>query len=298
MLIFRFATKTKTSACLKHGHIFHSKLHAPTTEYLELCSHSASGLPPSRKLVVLDLNGTLLFRPKPGPHHGFERPVHLRPFMSTFRKYLLHQETRPWLDTMVWSSAQPHNVAIMVHSCFGREEEKLVQVWARDRMHLEEESYHRNVQTIKDLNTIWKYFGTQPSLQPFSVYDTVLVDDSMQKVALQPFNHICVKEYDLQMRRSDLATALISNHIPEPAASTSYDITLLALIGILEELKFVGNIAKWIKDGDIMPSISSDQQASLTWYENRTIMQYWAEKGRTAADRLEITIEADVKNNR
>ena len=148
------------------------------------------------------------------------------------------------------------------------------------------------------MNIVWNYFRTQPLQQPFSAYDTVLVDDSKQKAALQPFNHICVKEYDLQMRRSDLATALVSGQIPETTASVSYDMTLLALIGVLEELRFVGNIAKWMIDGGMIPSglaTSLNQQASSIWYENRAIMQYWAEKGRTAVGHLGITIEADVK---
>lgn len=94
----------------------------------------------AQKLLVLDMNGTLIFRP---PHRKgqSERPIFLRPFMRTFREYLFHDETCLWLDTMVWSSAQPHNVAAMAKSCFMEDRERLVQVWGRDRMALNRKSY-------------------------------------------------------------------------------------------------------------------------------------------------------------
>ena len=120
--------------------------HSPTNSYLALCSHTQSPGPPA-KLVILDLNGTLLSRAGMHQllrlsHNRAERPMFLRPFMPTLCRYLFHKETRSWLDTMVWSSAQPHNVAIMVRACFGEEQEKLVQVWARDRMNKDIFSAH------------------------------------------------------------------------------------------------------------------------------------------------------------
>ena len=139
------ARSTKTlKTRLNVSRRFRANLHKPTDSYLELSSHTQ---PPSRsaKLVILDLNGTLLSRPKTHQHPrlSHSRPVFLRPFMPTICRYLFHQETLSWLDTMVWSSAQPHNVAIMVRSCFGDEQEKLVQVWARDRMDRDIFSAHR-----------------------------------------------------------------------------------------------------------------------------------------------------------
>ena len=61
------------------------------------------------------------------------RSVHPRPYMPTFKQYLFlghrpidsdgrHQQgegTKAWLDLMVWSSAQPHNVGNMIEKCFG-----------------------------------------------------------------------------------------------------------------------------------------------------------------------------------
>jgi hypothetical protein len=138
--IIRAATRAKFKTRSNANCQFRAILH---TTSAELSSH-----PFAKKLLVLDLNGTLLFRPKwsPPPHSGpsrgrFERPVSPRPFMRTLCKYLFHEETRPWFDTMVWSSAQPHNVATMVQSCFMNEQEKLVQVWGRDHINLDTDSY-------------------------------------------------------------------------------------------------------------------------------------------------------------
>jgi NLI interacting factor-like phosphatase len=110
----------------------------------------------SRKLLILDLNGTLVFRsshrPRPArrpfhrPYNGYDAPRALRtayprPYMSSFTSYLFHPTTRSWLDTMIWSSAQPHSVADMVNRCFGNRKDELVAVWARDTLGLEQKDY-------------------------------------------------------------------------------------------------------------------------------------------------------------
>jgi len=110
----------------------------------------------TRKLLVLDLNGTLLYR---SPHRSRRnsgsgvkeegiytqfnpsqprsiRTAHPRPYLVPFCNYLFHPSTKQWLDTMVWSSAQPHNVDDMVEKCFGVMKRELVAIWARDRLGL------------------------------------------------------------------------------------------------------------------------------------------------------------------
>lgn len=145
---------------------------APTPEYISI---SKTPSPPienpmsSRKLLILDLNGTLLFRAKYRPPHttsrwqrGSQRPppfdpyadptvqrplrtVFPRPYMTSFREFLFHPRTRSWLDTMVWSSAQPHSVTDMVDKCFEASKEQLVAVWARDTLGLDERSYRKRL---------------------------------------------------------------------------------------------------------------------------------------------------------
>lgn len=127
----------------------------------------------SRKLLILDLNGTLVFRsphvprerekprnrrnknqqelppppplnPDPYADPTVTRPlrlVHARPYLTSFREYLFHPSTRQWLDTMVWSSAQPHSVSDMVDKCFGEKKDGLVAIWARDTLGLDPKDY-------------------------------------------------------------------------------------------------------------------------------------------------------------
>jgi hypothetical protein len=214
----------------------------------------------SRKLLVLDLNGTLLHRsprtnknqpryPIPG-QEGFQprlRSVHPRPYLPSFKSYMFHPSTKEWLDVMVWSSAQPHSVHDMVDKCFHDEKHHFVAVWARDTLGLPQHlystaippityttvdtqytsvdlllflAYHnsplkdRKVQTLKDLNIPWsKLFtpGDPPGVEPHSTshhtaMSTLLMDDSPRKAELQPYNHLCVKEYSSAIRNRDLAS--------------------------------------------------------------------------------------------
>ncbi|KIL59655.1 hypothetical protein M378DRAFT_169051 [Amanita muscaria Koide BX008] len=242
---------------------------SPSPEYLEATLEPSTYLydhTSSRKLLILDLNGTLVFRSphqrKSGTngqisshHHHHDsyrsehprissergephfkahadltvlprlRPVHPRPFLPSFRQYLFHPKTRLWLDTMIWSSAQPHSVSDMVQRCFGDSKDELVAVWARDTLGLSKEQYHRKTQTTKDLEKPWAFLSSPksseepkdsaPASSPLpnlprtvhSAHTTLLLDDSPLKAHLQPWNHICIKEYVAEMRSLDVAAA-------------------------------------------------------------------------------------------
>jgi hypothetical protein len=146
------------------------KITLPSDDYLRLSqlasnpSSSSSSSTPSpeikTKLLVLDLNGTLLYRPK-----GVTRGGHPRPYLQNFLEYLFLPEPepentpttrRPW-EVFVWSSAKPHNVRPMVEKAFGERwiegvwepedpearedrhetgEGRLLGVWARDKLGL------------------------------------------------------------------------------------------------------------------------------------------------------------------
>ncbi|CAA7263834.1 unnamed protein product [Cyclocybe aegerita] len=218
----------------------------------------------SRKLIVLDLNGSLLLRSAHKPRHPHRggpqkgqpngrwdpyadtsqlrplRTVHPRPYLGAFKAYILHEATKKWLDTMVWSSAQPHSVADMVDKCFQDRKDELRAVWARDTLGL---TGDRKTQTLKDLEKPWSELpsphiptpnslssdiepiahntsnpstehatssSSKPSLQTqhtHSAQTTLLIDDSPLKAALQPWNHLCIREYVQEMRRWDLGVA-------------------------------------------------------------------------------------------
>ncbi|OSC96995.1 hypothetical protein PYCCODRAFT_1481601 [Trametes coccinea BRFM310] len=162
---------------------------SPSPSYLAVAKQAPSRISaPSerRKLLILDLNGTLLHRsphvPRPKHRHNTDerardeqgnwlprlRAVHPRPYMRAFRSYLFAPQTRDWLDVMVWSSAQPHSVGDMVDKCFGEDKDQLLAVWARDTLGLSNDHYHRKVQTVKDLYKPWSHFASRSSQAPSS----------------------------------------------------------------------------------------------------------------------------------
>ncbi|PPR05041.1 hypothetical protein CVT24_010187 [Panaeolus cyanescens] len=235
----------------------------PTTEYLttaDVPSKQLDDPTSSRKLLVLDLNGSLLVRsphrkpphiPRHMPYDPYAEPgrpralrtVHPRPYMRAFRDYLFHDETKRWLDTMVWSSAQPHSVADMVDKAFGERKDELKAVWARDTLGLSSDQYHQKTQTTKDLAKPWAEISalrpsaavssrgtsvppppsspvaseaaveleTDVASQSHSAHTTLLMDDSPLKAILQPFNHLCISEYTNEMRKNDLTILEIQN---------------------------------------------------------------------------------------
>ncbi|TCD71081.1 hypothetical protein EIP91_000173 [Steccherinum ochraceum] len=349
----------------------------------------------NRKLLVLDLNGTLLHRGMGGAARNKHKPhstapsdshdapaepaprplprlrsVHPRPYMAAFRSYLFAPETKAWLDVMIWSSAQPHSVNDMVSQAFKEDQEQLVAIWARDTLGLSNDHYARKVQTFKDLEKPWaelpSLLGSRnkrsstpaserssrpsspqmspppssapslPSSPPRHVSDsqdgthsaltTLLLDDSPRKAELQPYNHVCIPEYDGARRGKDLEILqnekLVLQSIADRAASDSagvaqnteeipdtedavaetleddpspdeqgkkrkrkdkkakkaaamvatlaessargddpYDQTLLAVVGILDEVKVQGNVAAWIRTGGLW---GHPQEAVLT----------------------------------
>ncbi|KAK1231045.1 hypothetical protein PQX77_005852 [Marasmius sp. AFHP31] len=324
---------------------------SPSEEYLNTSQIQSTRLEDPtkvKKLLILDLNGTLAFRNPHNPRKDHPnddkgsvpqkepssddvyaqfppgqhplRVVNPRPYMPSFREYVFHPKTRKWLDTMVWSSAQPHSVRDMVEKCFGEdaveEEEhshnrrgrkgrhnrshgvevdefgrekrgKLVAAWARDTLGLDSNAYHRKTQTTKDLNKPWKWSRIH------SAETTVLLDDSPLKAKLQPHNHLCVPEYSRGIRewdvgvleRARLAKGARENPAADPhesssvtsptqpavaeedkkdhsrpnsslkrkrtPSSSSYDHILLAVIGVLDAIKYQSNVSSWIREQGI-----------------------------------------------
>lgn len=136
---------------------------SPSPAYVKLAEDQPASLASpteQRKLLILDLNGTLVHRAplhrtkqKPAPpaldDNGRPlprlRPTHPRPYMHAFRSYMFAPQTQAWLDVMIWSSAQPHSVNDMAEKCFGPEKNKLLAVWARDTLGLSEDHYRTSV---------------------------------------------------------------------------------------------------------------------------------------------------------
>ncbi|KAG8941583.1 hypothetical protein FRC04_004164 [Tulasnella sp. 424] len=293
----------------------------PTQEYLDRVSVASQRSEPSSlvsefakaKLLILDLNGTLLYRKKLST--SSTKKPYPRPYIPAFLSWIFHPDNA--LETMIWSSAQPENVKWMVKVCFGDDKSKLKVVWARDTLGLSKAHYYQKVQTVKNLDVIWEKL-------PYAVENTLLIDDSPLKAHMQPYNHIVLKEYNLTLfdRRHD-----------------STDDTLLAVIGVLSEAIRQSNVANWIREGGLMkpppsrtdaeketeraspqlsspevsparsrfapsspvlagnPEILSDSQAEnlaaieTLWFQDQTIVAAWVQVGRAELERLNIAVD-------
>lgn len=152
--------------------------------------------------------------------------------------------------------------------------------------------------TTKDLTKPWDLFASAISPEKHSAvpphsqivhsaFTTLLLDDSPHKAALQPYNHVCIPEYDSTRRQQDLRTfqatkelaegkadkkAKQKNQVETSAHSTDpmvpelsptdalselaekepYDSILLAVIGILETVKLQSNVAGWVRKGRLL----------------------------------------------
>ncbi|KAJ6461293.1 hypothetical protein DFH09DRAFT_583571 [Mycena vulgaris] len=264
----------------------------PSPEYLATSLAEQNNAPPGqRKLLIFDLNGTLLLRSSRA--YAGARKIYLRPYARALVAYISHPTVGAWLDCMVWSSAQAHNVREMVERVFGAAESTgtgpiLRAVWARDTLGLSREAFHQKTQTTKDLAKPWAFFSglnssqqsvytptdynpngdeytahpdhipahfppAQPSWSstpstgwdpqsmsvsnlaanaatdsdapdpPHGPHTTLLVDDSPLKARLQPWNHLCVVEYDAAARARDrAAAALPPDELPPVPVNASH----------------------------------------------------------------------------
>jgi hypothetical protein len=178
---------------------------APTEAYMAQAAGEPSKVDLSgRILVILDLNGTLLFRPNRN-----KKTMIARPFLIPFLRYLFAN-----FAVMVWSSARPDNVTSLVEQSLEENLRKtLVAQWARDAFGLKPEHYNRNVQVYKHLDLVWKNDAIQKQHPDyanggrFGQHNTVLIDDSILKANAQPYNLLQISEFSAtseQMRKDDL----------------------------------------------------------------------------------------------
>lgn len=170
----------------------------PAPVYLEQSALPPSLLPQPRAiLVVMDLNGTLLFRPDRRRSHMFIE----RPFARDFMQYAINT-----FRVAVWSSARPQNVTTMCAQLLGGGDSaylrRLVAVWGRDKFGLCPEDYSQRVQCYKRLERLWADPALQashPEAATGGAWDrsnTVLVDDSLEKARSEPWNLLRIPEFD------------------------------------------------------------------------------------------------------
>lgn len=163
----------------------------PKAEYLEQASRGPENLTSAQRLlVILDLNGTLLYRPRRGDPTRFIP----RPNVVPFLEYLFAHHC-----VMVWSSAKPHNVDALLSRLISPEQrERLVAVWARDTLGLDKQQYDNKVQVYKQLHQVWAQVTEQSGEAQdgrWGQHNTVLLDDSKLKASSEPFNLVEVPEF-------------------------------------------------------------------------------------------------------
>ncbi|CAN8095806.1 unnamed protein product [Discula destructiva] len=168
----------------------------PTDAYLM----RASFMPKRRQqpgplLVVIDLNGTLLYRSR-NSSTSFESRLHSEAFVNycvdTF-----------WV--VIWSSARPDNVKRMVKQLVpGPILRQVVDVWGRDKFGLSADDYYKRTQCYKRLTKVWddpsiqsSYPRNRPGFEGgcWDQGNTVLIDDSTEKARSEPHNAITLPEY-------------------------------------------------------------------------------------------------------
>jgi len=176
----------------KRPHLHLVKRPEPAWTYLKRASFPPRTLDATRPLlVVLDLNGTLLFRKN--KRNGFVARGHVAEFLH----YLLANH-----KLLIWSSAKPENVHSICAQLFTPAQlEQLVGIWGRDTLRLTDEQYNQRTQVYKQLSWVWKDHVIQSSVPrgadaEWNQENTVLIDDSVEKAASEPHNLIEIDEFE------------------------------------------------------------------------------------------------------
>ncbi|KAL8723445.1 MAG: hypothetical protein Q9225_000276 [Loekoesia sp. 1 TL-2023] len=164
----------------------------PDAAYITQSTIPATKLPsPQPLLLVLDLNGTLLYRPKSSTAY---KP---RPSLQSFLAHCVSN-----YQVLVWSSATPPNVTAICSKIFTPGQRKLLLgEWGRDTLDLTPQQYNAKVQVYKRLDRIWVHDRIQRAHPDFasggrwSQKNTLLLDDSALKSSAQPYNGVVVPEF-------------------------------------------------------------------------------------------------------
>ena len=164
----------------------------PTAEYLSIAALSPQLAPrPQRLLLVLDLNGTLIYRQRASSKYS------PRPSLQPFLDYCFANHS-----VMIWSSATPSNVSAVCAQVFSLERRrKLLGEWGRDTLDLSNVEYYAKTQVYKRLDRIWDGVALRNSHPDaerggrWGPANTLLLDDSVLKAQAQPYNLVEVPEF-------------------------------------------------------------------------------------------------------
>ncbi|KAJ5376418.1 hypothetical protein N7509_013304 [Penicillium cosmopolitanum] len=127
-----------------------------TAEYMKQSSQKPTRCPTPRPLlIILDLNGTLVYRKHKKLPPSFVSRAGLEHFLDVLtKKYAV----------MIWSSSQPATVEAICARIFSKEKKRnLVALWGRDRFGLTPVQYHAKLQVYKQLHKVWSSIEVQSS---------------------------------------------------------------------------------------------------------------------------------------
>ncbi|KAK6349703.1 hypothetical protein TWF696_005982 [Orbilia brochopaga] len=214
----QFAVSLPNRSLKGRGEDTEIKLDAPppSLEYLQLASEPSALVenPAKRRLlIILDLNGTLFYRNR--LRNGLKdkyTPV-ARPGLSSFFEYIFREHY-----VVFFSSAMQATVLHLLQSILKPEyRSKVTRIFTREDMGIPEEYYHHKVSTFKRLTMVWRSLKLHHHTWDFSQRDTVLLDDSPDKAATEPHNHIEVPEYtqDLHVQGGDWVLRRAAGYIEE-----------------------------------------------------------------------------------
>ncbi|KAI1096745.1 HAD-like domain-containing protein [Rostrohypoxylon terebratum] len=186
----------------------------PSPEYLTYASYPPFILPAPRViLLVIDLNGTLLFRPSRAQPKKFVARPYARPFLA----YCLRT-----FKVVFWSSAKIENVAAMVGQLVASQQYKdVVAIMGREHFGLTVDDYMKRVVCYKRLKTVWKNAVIQashPEAQLGKCWDqtnTVLIDDSLEKGRSEPHNIIQIPEFKGDLQEKGFVLPQIHDYLNE-----------------------------------------------------------------------------------
>jgi hypothetical protein len=213
----------------------------PSPEYLDISlqpTHLSSATANREQLIILDLNGTLLARKCGRAKSGSINPTP-RPGLRAFLNYIFKH-----FSVMVWSSARPDNVSLMLKALFTpAEKQMLLAEWGRDTLGLTKFEFNQKVQVYKRLDRVWEgqYRVAFPMEGKWDQTNTMLLDDSPTKAVGQPYNHVEVSEFLGTMRE------------------VREDRVLINLVGYLEEIRLQGNVSAFIRTAPYKASENREQ---------------------------------------
>lgn len=218
------------------------KVPLPTLQYTNQASLKPEKTEKRPLLVILDLNGTLIYRKLRKFPPKFARRTGLDHFLAMLVKNY---------KVMIWSSSQPPTVNAVCEQIFpGPMHDALVARWGRDKFGLTAGQYNKKLQVYKELHKVWAEANIQgafpgnehlkdppaasPSDKPphknrkqklreaeaaklpaghrWDQTNTILIDDSKLKASSEPFNILEIPEFadDPNIDETKLFTKVLS----------------------------------------------------------------------------------------